>query len=169
MRLTTSHILEVAPVTFFDRVFFDLEFNERLFREALEVKDVEVLELVAEGDLRRKRIRVTPRPRMEPPAVLRRALRGELSYLEEGSWSRQDSVYRYAVRTSIASERIRIAGSVRASAFGEGRCERTVEIDVEVALPLIGGQLERFVVEQLRGSLERGASFANEWIGQTGL
>ncbi len=169
MRLTATHALDVSPEGFFDDLFFDREFNERLYLEALEMKGFEILSLVAAGDVRSKRIRVTPRPRVEPPAVVRKVLAGELSYTEEGTWRRQDGVYRYRTRTSMAAERIRISGSVRALPAGAGRCERTIEVDIDVALPLVGGQLERFVGEQLRASFDRGALFANEWIGEKGL
>lgn len=168
MRLTATHALDVTPEVFFDRMFFDRAFNERLYLEALEMKAFEVLELVGDGDLRTKRIRVTPRPRVKPPAAIAKLLPGELSYTEEGTWRREDGVYRYATRTSMAAERIRIAGAVSAAPRGEGGCVRTIEVEIDVALPLVGGQLERFVGEQLRASFDVGARFAKEWIDRHG-
>jgi len=162
MKLTAKHVIDTTPETFFDEIFFDRDFNEKLFRDVLEMKGFDIEALEDDGERRRKRIRVTPK--QEGPAFVRKAFKGELSYTEDGSWSRGDGVYRYTTTTSVLSERIRISGTVAATPLGDDKCERVIDVSIDVKVPLIGTKLEKFVGDQLRSSFDKGAKFTNEWL-----
>ena len=165
MKLTAKHTIDASPKDFFEKIFFSREFNEALYREGLKMKgfDIEALEDLGDAG-RRKRVRVTPK--QEAPGFVKKVIRGELSYVEDGTWSRSTGVYTFTTVTSVASDRIRIAGTVEVEPLGEDRCERTVEMTIVVKVPIVGGQLERFVGEQLKSSFGKGAEFTNRWIAE---
>jgi hypothetical protein len=46
----------------------------------------------------------------------------------------------------------------------DGGCERLVKGEIRVAIPLVGGKIEKVVADELRSSYERGATFALHWM-----
>lgn len=167
MQVKATHVFGVSPEVFFGKIFLDRAFNETLYLERLAMKAFAVERLEVEGDLVHRRVRVTPR--QDAPGFVKKVIKGELSYVEAGTLDRTTGVYRFQTTTSVAADRIHIEGRLTVSPKGEGRCERNLVLDVEVRVPLVGGQLERFVAGQLRESFDKGARYTEAWIEQQGL
>ncbi len=167
MKLTTKHTINAKPEVFFEKVFLDREFNDKLYLEFLQMKGFSIERLDFEDSKVFKRTRVTPK--QDAPGFVKKVINGELSYIEDGVLDRKSNVYTYSTVTSVAADRIKVEGDVIAKPLGDDKCERTVNITVRVKVPLIGGKLERFVGEQLKSNFDKGAAYTNQWIADQGI
>src|SRR5690606_19496607 len=82
-KFTLRNVFETDKDTFWNKLFFDEEYNRRLYLDALGFKGFELLELTGEpGGVRTRRIRTEPKS--EAPAVVTKLIGGDISYTEEG-------------------------------------------------------------------------------------
>lgn len=168
MKFTIRHTLETDKKTYWDRVFFDPDFNRRLYRDALGFGAFEVLsETGAPGEARTRRMRTEPKS--EAPAVVKKLLGDGISYIEDGRWDPETGVWTYQITTSRLSDKMRIGGRFWVEPRGEKKIERLCECDVEVKIALVGGAVEGFIEKTTRESYDAAARFTNQFIREKQL
>ena len=105
--------------------------------------------------VRRQRVRVVPRK--ELPALVQKAIGApRFSYVQETEEGTGETSLRWRVVPELLADKIRCAGTLRLADVAGG-CERTVEGSVEVRVTLVGGTIEKAVIDELRQGYDRSA------------
>lgn len=167
MKATYKHTFNTDLDTYWSKIFFSTEYNEKLFREVLKFH-YELLELTGEpGGPRRRRVRIEPKT--EAPAVVKKLIGDSIGYLEEGSFDPVTKKWSYKITTSKMADKISISGLFWAEPRGDKKIERICEVDLNVKVPLVGGEIEKFIAKTTADSYEKAWQFTNQYIAQNGL
>lgn len=168
MKFIVRDIFDTDVDTYWNALFFDAEYNDRMYREALGFKNFETIELTGEPGERRTRTMRTE-PAAEAPAVVRKVIGDTLTYTERGHWEPDSQIWHYQIQTSKLADKVKIGGRLWAEPRGEHRCERVVEIEVEVKVFGVGGAIEKFIEKTTRDSYVRATKFTNAFIAEKRL
>jgi hypothetical protein len=106
-------------------------------------------------------------PTEEVPAAVRPLLGGALRLERVETW-RPDGAGRYVgtVRLDTSGLPGQLAGVTRLVDTPEGGSELSVDGEVKVSIPLVGGKIEDVVADQVRKLLAKEADFALGWIAE---
>lgn len=168
MKVTVRGTIETDVDTYWDAVFFDPEFNRRVYLEALGFRDFELLELTGEPGERRTR-KMRSEPATELPAALRKLAGGPLTYVESGAFDPATKEFTYALELSALGDKADIRGRLRVEPKGEKRCERIAELDISVRVFGVGGTIERFIAKTIQESYAKATGFTNRFIAENRL
>jgi hypothetical protein len=167
MNLKTTHTFPIKPQTFWDHLYFDKEYNQKLYEEQIRAKQYEVLEYSdSEHGITRK-VKIVPE--QKAPVVIQKLISGEFSYVEEGTFDRKEGIYRFKITPSVKSDKIKISGKVTAEPREDGSILRTIDMDLKADIFAIGGQIEKFVGEQIQKGYEASYQFTLNWIRKHNL
>jgi len=166
MLFTIRNTFHTRPESYWNHIFFDPEYNNRLY-EALGFTSFEVLELTGEpGGPRTRKMRTEPAA--EAPAVVRKLIGDSLTYSESGSFDPESAIWVYEIKTNKLSDKVHIGGRLWVEPV-EGGIERVAEVDVSVKVFGVGGAVERFIEKTTRDSYVKTAVFTNSFIEEKGL
>jgi len=163
---TIESVFRVPPAVFWERLFFDADYNAGLYRE-LGFESYEVLSLERHADGR-----VTRSLRAEPPLsgpdLLKRQLRGRIYYVEEGTYDPTRGVWEFVNRTSVAAGTTNISGVITVSPHAEGM-SHVVQLDVRVSALGLGTLVERAIEKNTRESYRKTTRYTNDYAEAHGL
>jgi hypothetical protein len=168
VKFTVRHVFNTDVDTYWNQIFFNPEYNERLYKQALGFKDFQILELTGEPGQRRTR-KMRTEPKAEAPAVVKKLIGDSLSYTETGSLDPATKIWTYAIQTSKLSDKVHIGGRLWAESRGDKKLERIAEIEIEVKIFGVGGVVEKFIESTTRESYENATRFTNQFIAEKGL
>lgn len=120
----------------------------------------------ADGELRRT-CHVVPRRQL--PAVLRPLVAGELSYRERLRWRRARDELELVIEPSLLGGRVELRSTYQLRNAGPGRVARRYAGHVAVELRLLGGRVERAILDDLARSLPAAAACTQRWLDRRGL
>lgn len=166
MRLQMDHEYRCGIETFWDKMFFDEEYNRRMFMEGLRYKTFEQLELTDRGDSLLRRVKGCPPS--EIPAAIQKVL-ADLSYTEELVWDKATKKARFKNFPASMGSKIRIEGTIWAEPAGEGRVRRKVDMELEAKIFGIGGMIEKIASQAFKENFEKAAHWTNRWLAEKGL
>ena len=162
MEATIRHTFDTDQDTYWTKVFFNREYNTRLFAEALGF-GYEVLSFEEEPNgVRRRKVRIEPRAEM--PGFMKKLIGDGIQYLEEGSFDPVKKLWTYKVTTSKLTEKIQISGTFFAEPKGDKKVDRVCVLTVNVKIPLVGGKVEEFIIKTTRDSYDKVQVFTNKFI-----
>lgn len=129
---------------------------------ASRIRSREVLERLDEPD----RLTVVTKvfPERQLPAFVRPFVDGPLHYVERTVWDKRADRIDLDIRPSIMGKRTQIRMIYTVTESGPGRVRRIAEGDVTVEISLIGGRVERAIVDDLAQSLPRTAACTQAWL-----
>lgn len=152
MEIRISHLFPCSPQVYW-RTAWNPEFERELRSEA-EV-DFTILEERVDGDRTHTRTRISPR--RELPLIAQKALgQARFSYIQEVEADAGSLTTRWRVTTDLLPEKLRCEGTSKVVEAASG-CERLIEGSIDVAIPLVGGAVERQIVSEIQRSYERAA------------
>lgn len=152
MRFQVNHPFPVSPQAYWDGTR-DPALDAKIL--AAGDVDIEVLERTRNGVLSRERVRVSPR--RELPALAQKALgAARFSYVQIVDGNDDTMTTSWKVVSDLISDKVSCSGTSRVIATPAG-CERIIEGEIKVAIPLVGGTIEKVVFEQIEKSYERAA------------
>ncbi|MFV0495284.1 DUF2505 domain-containing protein [Mycobacterium sp.] len=104
------------------------------------------------------------------PALVTQLHRGDMCVRREESWSPvRDGVATASIRAALLDAPVDVWGSaVLAPAAGQGGSRMSVDITVQVRVPLIGGKIEGLIGTQLRELMKLEERFTAEWMTANG-
>lgn len=159
MKLSVVSDLPGTPALAWE-VFEGAEFQAAL--DAQTGLRTEVLGVREEGGVQIRALRYSSRT--ELPAVAARALGSStLSYEQENRFDAAKSRLDWVVRIPALGDRVKAYGTSNIVPQGGG-VRRTVEGEVTVGIPLIGGQIEKVVVGEFEKSMARAVEIARGMI-----
>lgn len=166
MKVTTSHTFPVSARTFWYDIYFNKEYNKTLYVERIRAKSYELLELSDTDTEIRRRARVVPE--QKAPSVIKKLMKQEFNYVEEGTFSKKEEIYRFIIIPSVKPDKITVNGFVSLKPGRDG-ITRTIELDLKADIFAIGGQIEKFVGEQIKKGYDESYTFTLRWIQDHGL
>lgn len=146
--------------------FFSEPFNAAMW-PALDV-DWELLELRRDGEGQALRIHREQRltPRREVPRFMKKFVDGAITYVEKNDFVAADNSMKTVTIPGFAADRIRTVGVYRLEVLGPKKVRRIWEGVCECRIPLIGGKIEKQLVEEVRDSYRRATDFTRKWIAE---
>jgi len=166
--LRIVHQLPCSAEVFWGTLFFDPEFNRRLFLEHLRFPAWRVAEQRDSETLLERTVEVTP-PSGDLPAPLKAVLGAGLSYRERGRYDKRAQSYSMTAVPSVLSDRLGVSGELSCKTIGEGRSERLFVAKVEARVFAVGGLLEKRIVSDLQSNYDGSAVFIERYLTETGL
>ena len=153
-----------SPALIFE-AYFDPALSEEQDRR-VEVARREVLELEDRPTELHRVCRVVPRRQL--PAVVRPFVAGDLSYTEHVLWKKGEDLIEMRIVPEVLGGRVEISATYRVAAAGPGVCRRVYDGRVTVDVRLLGGRIERGIVEDLGRTLQVAAACTQEWLDARG-
>jgi hypothetical protein len=147
-------------------VYFDPEHQAEQDRR-IDVARRETLEDEDRGDTRRRVARVYPKRQL--PVVIRPLIRGDLSYDEILVWHKREHRIEFEVLPRLLDGKAQILATYRLQQRGPGQILRTYDGQANVQVRLIGGRVEKTIVEDLEKSLTVTAGCTQEYLDRRGL
>lgn len=161
-----ENVLRVSPEVFWQRLFFDADYNGRLYSLlGFEAYEVQVLETLADGRVRRV---LRAEPPIKAPDLLKRRLKGKVFYTEEGFYDPVRAVWEFVNESSVASDSTKVSGSIRAEPHPEGMLH-LVELDIQVRAFGFGSMVEKAIEKNTRESYRVSTEFTNAYVQEHGL
>lgn len=143
--LNISDEFDCSADTFWEKYMLDDKFFERL-NPKIQIKAREVLERKESGDELYRKIKNTPS--LEPPAIVKKVIGDDLSYIEESWFNRKTKAYRFKVSSPAAGKRFDFNGTIAVVPLGESRCRRDLNATIKIDVMLVGGQIENQIAKQ---------------------
>ena len=168
MKLTLRDPFDITVDTFWRDVFFNWEFQERLYKEALSCVTVELLEEseIVPGARTRRLAFTQP---IEAPAPVRK-LFGDATRMEErGRFDPQAKRWIFEMVPERMADKIRITGETWVEPVGETRLERVCALDFSVHIFGIGSLVEKFMGSSTVDSYAKQTRFTRAFIEEKGL
>ena len=133
---------------------------------ATDIARRDILEDV-DGPTERRRVsRVFPRRQL--PAVVRAVVRGDLSFDETIVWVKAADRIDFDIRPRLLDGRARIAARYQLVTTSPGEVLRTYDGTVDVDVRLVGGRIERVIVDDLGRSLAAAAALTQAYLDHRG-
>ena len=162
-----ENVFECSELTFWEKVFFDAEYNRRLFYDELHFSEWRELERKDEGERVRRWVKASP-PMGDLPGPLKAAIGDGAGYEERGVFERANRRYDANVQPNRLGDKVTVTLVFRTEPLNEKRCRRIVDGTVVARVFLIGGMLETRMVDDLRRSYEKSAAFTNRFLAEKG-
>lgn len=161
------HKFDVDADTFWDKVFFDEEYNRRLYIEALGFRSFEVEKLDRRDDgTVTRRIRLVPQE--DAPGPIKKILGGEFAYIEEGSFDPQKKLWTYRIQPSTMADKVDTHGQFWVEPTAGG-VERVCTVNLSVKVFGVGKLAEGFIEKQTRKNYDLAAAFTNQYLRDKNL
>ncbi len=153
---------DVSTARYWD-VFFDETYNQALW-DSLDIGwELLSLERRGEGDalVIERRQRLTPR--REVPGFLSRFVSDKIAYTEHNVFTAAKNAMKTVTTPSFMAEKIKTEGVYRLEPRGDDKLVRVWEGLAEAKIPLVGGRVEKHLVEEIRESYRRATAFTRKW------
>jgi hypothetical protein len=159
MHYRFDHEFDCDPKTYWE-IFWSQEYNDDLYKQ-LDIPKREVIELKDDGKVVRRVWKLTPKT--DVPSILRSIIKDQ-SYTETDHFNREKSVMEVVIEPALMTSKFDMRATYAVNPAGEGKCRRIFEGDVKVSIMMLGGQIEKFTVEQMRKSYEIATRVTRSWI-----
>lgn len=166
--LETEHTFNCSETTFWDRIFLDAEYNERLFKTELKFPVWREISREERGGALHRVVEVVPYVG-ELPAPLKAVVGEGIGYEERGILDRAGKSYRVTVVPNRLAEKLSIKVDIFTAPDGDSRCRRKVRAEATVKIFGVGGALEKRLLADLERSYRKSADFTNRFIAEKGL
>ena len=89
---------------------------------------------------------------------------GRLSFLETMSWNRANDAVEMTIVPEILGGRVQIAGTYELTQIGENQIRRIYKGTITAALKLVGGKIERGILEEFTENMPAMAACTQGWL-----
>jgi hypothetical protein len=162
-----ENVFECSETTFWEKVFFDAEYNRRLFYDELHFREWRELEHKDEGERVLRYVKATPQI-ADLPGPLKAAIGDGAGYEERGVFERAKRRYDANCQPNVLGDKVTVGLVFRTEPVDEQRCRRIVDGTVVARVFLIGGMLEQRMIDDLRRNYEKSAGFTNRFLSEKG-
>ncbi len=169
MKLDLRHAIDTDLTTFWDRMFFEPDFNREVYVAGLQFPEWTLLSDDDRPNERLRKIKVVPK--QDAPAVIKKLAAGTFSYVEEGRFDKATRRYSMRITPSVLSDKIKIEGEILAEPDPQNgkRVYRVTKMTIEVRIFGLGSIVEGFLGKSIEESFVNSVPLANKYIAQHGL
>jgi hypothetical protein len=162
MKFTIAHEFECDPATFWE-IFFDLEYQKEMY-SGLKIKERTVLLFEEDEHEIRRRIKIMPE--RDLPGALKSVMKGDLGYIEHNVYYKGKDVMNVRIEPTLMKDRFRMEAVFRVVPLGPRRIRREFTGEISVSVPLLGGQIEKLVIADVRKSYDQAALTTARWVAK---
>lgn len=162
-----THEIGCNEETFWNKCFFDEEFNRKLFLEALGFPVYRILKQENRDDAVVRSIETQPKLE-NMPGPMKKIVGEKLSYVESGTFTRATRRYEFAIVPSTLADKTKIQGVMYCEPIGDNKIRRVVEIAIDIKVFAVGKMIEEKTAQDTRASYDKAAVFTNQWIREKG-
>ena len=166
--LEIEHTFNCSEATYWDRIFLDPEYNERLFKTELKFPVWREVSREERGGALHRVIEVVPYVG-ELPAALKAVVGEGIGYEERGVLDRNAKTYKVVVVPNKLADKLNVKVDLWTVADGERRCKRKARAEVSVKIFGVGGTIEKRMLTDLERSYTKSADFTNRFIAEKSL
>ncbi len=159
MQFSFVHEFDVDVANYW-RIFLSEPFNVDMFAR-LNMKEYKVLERTDDGKVFH-RVQ-TLEPTVKIPAFVT-AMISSTAYVETDNLVWTTNVMDIHIEYPKLRDRFQMNGQYVVSPLGDKRCRREFRGEIKVSAPLIGGKIEKYIMEQMRDSYDKASQVTREWI-----
>ena len=114
-----------------------------------------------DGNILTRVMRITPT--MNVPDIFKRVI-SDSTYVERDRFDRQKSAMEVVIEPQLMKNKFDMRAVYSVVPIGDARCKRIFEGDVKVSIMILGGQIEKYMVEQLKQSYTDATRITKQWI-----
>lgn len=163
-----EHAFNCSEETFWTKIFFDDEYNRRLFSERLKFSAWRELQREERDGKIYRTIEAAP-PIGDLPGALKAVVGDNAGYQEKGVFDRAKRLYSVEVIPNRLADKINIKLQMTTTPDGDERCRRQVTGSVAAKIFGVGGMLEKKLIADMEKSYEKSAAFTNAFLAEKGL
>lgn len=163
-----EHTFNCSEETFWTKLFFDDEYNRRLFLERLKFAGWKVTKHQEAGDKVERIVEAIP-PIGDLPGPLKAVVGEGAGYEERGTLDRGAHRYTAEVVPNRLADKIHVRIEISTVADGPERCKRIAKGSVTAKIFGVGGLLEKKMIADLEKSYAKSAEFTNAFVAEKGL
>ena len=161
MNFSFVHEFDIDPQGFWD-MFFSQPYEEELYKR-LKMRSRTVLEHKDEGNIVRRTQRMEPE--LAVPSWASSVIK-DTGYTEYDVLDKASSKMSVRIEPMLMKERFQMTSTFTVTALGPGRCRREFAGDIKISVPLLGGKIEKLMIEQLREAYDTAAQVTREWLSK---
>jgi hypothetical protein len=130
----------------------------------------EEVERRVEGSVMHRRIRVVPK--IEVPAAIRKVIgagdkdAGSMGYIESQEKQLDRYEMRWWVDPPILVGKLQVGGLFRLEPIDATRCRRILDGEVKIGIPIVGGTVEKFVLQEVKKTYDKVPGIVAAWVRQ---
>jgi hypothetical protein len=162
-----EHVIFSSEETFW-KIFFDPEFNQKLFMEVLQFDAWKVASQDETATGIERVVEAVPKT-PDLPGPLKKLVEGGISYRERASFDRAKKRMTVAVETGVLPGKLSVTGVIHTEPVGDGKCKRIYDSTVVAKVFGVGGMIESRILADVKASYDKAAEFTNQWIKEKGL
>lgn len=162
-RHTMEHEIHCPPERIW-ALYFDEDFNQQMYREGLGFPACKITRRDDDGEILRWGLAMTPKINM--PRAVAKIVGDKVGYTEEGEWIRAQNIYKFRIVLAAFGDKVRLAGTMRFVAHGEGRCKRLVEFEAEAKIFGVGKLIEKTAADNTLSGWADSARFINGYLAR---
>lgn len=163
-----EHTFNCSEESFWSKVFFDEDYNRKLFSERLKFSHWrEAKREERDGKIYRV-IEASP-PIGDLPAALKAVVGENVRYEERGVYDPGKRHYAVDVVPNRLADKIHVHVDMTTQADGPERCKRLVRATVTAKIFGVGGILEKKLIADLEKSYAKSAEFTNSYLAENGI
>jgi hypothetical protein len=161
MNFSFVHEFDIDVARYWKIFLLDADFNKEMFRET-GMREYKVLEQKDDGT-RFHRVQVLE-PTTPIPSFMQSIIKST-GYTETDDLVWSTNVMDVKIEPQMLKERFQMQGKYSVTPIGDGtRCRREFKGEVKVSMPLVGGKVEKYMMEQMRDSYEVATRVTRRWI-----
>jgi hypothetical protein len=161
--IRVAHVFECSPEIFWEKIFFDVEFNRTMYMEGLGFSSWKELETRELDDTLQRVVEIVP-PVGDLPGPLRKLIGDGFGYREEGSLDKKSQRYQVKAIPSRLADKIKVEGVLWCEPEGESSCRRFFEGTVEAKIFGVGGLLENRIIADMRRNYDDAADYTRKYL-----
>jgi hypothetical protein len=163
-----EHTFECSEQTFWDKIFFDEEYNTKLFLERLKFPVWKEAKREERGGEIHRVVQVVPNMG-DAPAALKKLVGDNAGYEERGIYDPVKRRYRIQIVPNALGDKLSVTGEMHSEALGADKMKRVFRAEVTAKIFGIGGMLEKRIMGDLVRSYDVSARFTQTFIAEKGL
>lgn len=163
-----EHIFNCSEDTFWDKVFWDDGYNDRMFSEALKFPVHDRVRQDDKGDTIERVIDVVPKLG-DMPAALKKVIGEGVGYREDGVFDKKTRHFKVKITPNKLSDKMTITGEFFTEPAGDGKCKRVFNCTAVAKIFGVGGMLEKRIMADMQQSYDTAAKFTNQYLKEKEL
>jgi hypothetical protein len=162
-----EHTYNCSVDTFWGKIYFDEEYNRRLFLECLKF---EAWQVVSFDESEERIVRVTDvKPKVaDLPGPLKKLAEKGLGYRETGTFDKKTQRFMADIQPESLRDKLTIKGEMHCEPVGTDKCRRIFEVSATAKVFGVGGMIEKRILSDIAVSYEKAAAFTNGYITEKG-
>lgn len=163
MRYTISDDFDTSLEHYW-QVFFDDAYNAELYKRLRVGREVLEVQKEGEGENLVIRRKVKLSPQREVPALVAKFVKGAITYTEQGVFTARTNTLEVVTIPGFMADQLTTRGTYKVQSLGPNKCRRTWDGEISCKIPLLGGKVEKHIVEEVTQSYRDTTEFTRKWL-----